>query len=386
VTYPERGKSRETPYPFTMSSKLAAPTQEELLRIWTSTHPSWGAALSLQSYLDRETSQIDIPLARNGGLSRWILTTDAAGSPQRPLLSSCETLRKRAVVRDAGVAVGGQVRDVAAHGVGSVFTDAEHRRKGYAGLMMGKLGEALGKGSEEPLFSVLYSDIGKVFYAKQGWVPFESAHLEFPASSTAESASSDTLKVIKPEDIPELAAADEALVRAAVANAPPSPKSIVAILPDTDQIQWHAAREALQCERLLSRVPSTHGVLYTAPTSRVWAIWKRNHSAPATEPDKNTLFILRFVVEDEKSISDEDLTKATDAIISAARREASEWACGKVEMWNPSERLRRLAEGNSNLDAKYVVREDDSITSLRWFGQGTADNVEWIFNEKYAWC
>lgn len=373
-----------------MSSKLAAPTQDELLRIWTSTHPSWGAALSLQSYLDREASQIDIPLARDGGLSRWILTTDAAGSPQRPLLSSCETLRKRAVVRDAasGGVGGGQVRDVAAHGVGSVFTDAEHRRKGYAGLMMGKLGEALGKGSEEPLFSVLYSDVGKVFYAKQGWVPFESAHLEFPASSTAASASSDTLlKVIRPEDIPALAAADEALVRAAVANAPPSPKSVVAILPDTDQIRWHAAREALQCERLLSRVPTTHGVLYTAPSSsRVWAIWKRNHSAPATEPDKNTLFILRFVVEDEKSISDEDLSKAIDAIISAARREASEWACGKVEMWNPSARLRRLAEGNSNLEAEYVIREDDSITSLRWFGQGTTDDVEWIFNEKYAWC
>ena len=385
-----------------MSSKLAAPTQDELQRIWTSTHPSWGAALSLQSYLDREASQVDIPLARDGGLSRWILTTDAAGSPERPVLSSCETLRKRAVVRD-GVGVGGgggqQVRDAAAHGVGSVFTDAEHRRKGYAGLMMGKLGEALGKGSEEPLFSVLYSDVGKVFYAKQGWVPFESAHLEFPASSSSSSSSSSTaaaesaassdtpLKTIKPEDIPALAAADEALVRAAVANAPPSPKSIVAILPDADQIQWHAAREAFQCEHLLSRVPSTHGVLYTTPSSsRVWAIWKRNHSGPATEPDKNTLFILRFVIEDEKSISDEDLTKAIDAIISAARREASEWACGKVEMWNPSERLRRLAEGNSNLDAKYVVREDDSITSLRWFGQGTANDVEWIFNEKYAWC
>lgn len=397
-----------------MSAKLAAPTHDELVRIWTGTHPSWGAALSLEDYLDREASQVTIPLSVNGGLSRWILTTDASPPPsaggstspspsRRPVLSSCETLRKRALVRDAGTARGlASVRDVVAHGVASVFTDEEFRRNGYAGAMMGRLGEALGKGSEEPLFSVLYSDVGKVFYAKQGWMPFESTHLEFPASSSSSSSSPGNLKPIGPHDIDPLADADEAILRRTLADAATSPKSRVALLPSADQFGWHIAREAFQCQHLLGRTPTTHGVIYTIPSSssssstsssspsfpppRVWAIWKRNHSAPADQPGKNTLFILRFVVENDHAISDGDLSEAIEAIVNAARREAASWACSKVEMWNPDERVRRLAEGNEALEAKFVVREQDSITALRWFGQGSADDVEWIANEKYAWC
>lgn len=371
-----------------MSSNLilTTPTQDELTEIWTSSHPSWGAALSLQGYIERENRQVDIPLARNGGLSRWILT-DESGLGPRPVLSSLETLKKRGLVRDPASGV----REVTVHGVASVFTDDKFRRKGYAGAMMNLLGEAL-QAKENNLagdahFSILYSDIGKAFYAKSGWKPFESSHLEFPASSTA-TTSSANLKTIGPDDLPSLAEADEALLRKKLADTPPSSKALVAVLPELDQFLWHTTRESLQCEQLLSRKPATHGVVYTSPTSpssRVWAIWKRNHSGLTSQPEKNTLFILRFVVENE-SMGDEELSSAIEAIVTAARKEAAEWACGKVEMWNPSDRVRRLSEKNDQLGAKYVVRESDSISSLRWHGAGSVDDVEWIANEKYAWC
>ena len=54
------------------------------------------------------------------------------------------------------------------HGIGSVFFGRELRGRGYAQRMMGELGKALRthqiEGEEECLFTVLYSDIGKVRY------------------------------------------------------------------------------------------------------------------------------------------------------------------------------------------------------------------------------
>jgi hypothetical protein len=369
---------------------LTTPNQDELIEIWTSTQPSWGAALSVQGYIEREKSQVEIPLARNGGLSRWILTDESSGSSNRPVLSSCETLRKRGLVRDP---TSGEIKDVTVHGVASVFTDDKFRRKGYAGAMMGRLGDALQAMEKDQAgsahFSVLYSDIGKEFYAKHGWKAFESDHLEFPVSSTAsQTTSSANIKHIGPDDLAPLAEADEALLRRKLADAPASSsKNLVAILPELDQFLWHTTRESLQCEQLFSRKPTTHGVVYTSPTTsaRVWAIWKRNHSATISEPEKNTLFILRFVVEDE-AMGDEELSTAIETIMAAASKEAAEWACGKIEMWNPSARVRTLSEKIQTLNAKYIVRESDSITALRWHGVGSADDVEWLANEKYAWC
>jgi hypothetical protein len=59
---------------------------------------------------------------------------------------------------------------------------------------------------------------------------------------------------------------------------------------------------------------------------------------------------------------------------------------GKVEMWNPNERVRKLALGIKELEASYVVREDDSICSLQWLGDEADDEVEWVVSEKFEWC
>jgi hypothetical protein len=40
------------------------------------------------------------------------------------------------------------------------------------------------------------------------------------------------------------------------------------------------------------------------------------------------------------------------------------------------------------LDESVVVqaREKDSICSLRWYGKGDGQDVQWVCNEKFAWC
>ena len=60
--------------------------------------------------------------------------------------------------------------------------------------------------------------------------------------------------------------------------------------------------------------------------------------------------------------------------------------CSRVDMWNPDERTKRLIVQMEDLKAQYVVREEDSITGLRWFGDGSVQDVEWVANERYEWC
>lgn len=362
---------------------LTNPSQEESIRVWTGSHPYWGTALSLESYISREVAQYSIPLSRNNGLTPWILTNPTL--LPRPIFSSCEILKKRALVRSPD----GAITEGIAHGVASVFTEPQERKKGYAGAMMGKIGEMLeGVQAEKKggaLFSVLWSDIGKQFYAKRGWKVFESSHLEFPATKSTPELP-ENLKIIGFDDLPELAEADEKLLRKQIIDAPQSTTTLVGIMPDLDQLQWHLAREAFACKDLFSKIPTSHGALYkTSSGSRIWAIWKRNHSGSISQPQKNILSFLRFVIEDE-SVSIEELGKALEVIVQAARGEAGVWKCGKVEMWNPEERVKTLAGGNAGLQAEFVDREDDSISSLRWFGEGSVDNVVWVGNEKYCWC
>lgn len=370
---------------------ITYPTIPERTRTWTATHPNWGGALTLQNYLERENYLLDIPLARNGGLTQWILTEDSAAAStaiERPVLSTCDTLRKRALFRGKD----GVVREAWAHGVGSVFTYPEYRGKGYGAKLMSLLGETLAKRQREKegeaVCSILFSDIGKKFYGNVGWKPFESTHLAFLATATAEVDAA--LSYISNDDIPLLASVDEQLIRKTLAapNASPA-KTRVAILPDTDTLLWHMHREDFMCKHIFSRTPSARGVLYTPPgrpNSRVWAIWMRGFYGGLANPEKNTLHFLRFVVENGESMADEELSKAVGAIVRASQSEAQEWLCPNLELWNPEERIRKLVADMPDLGGKFVVRESDEICSLNWFGEGSTEDVEWIANEKFAWC
>ena len=139
--------------------ELTQPTNEEILHQTKLNSVEWRGALTPEAYLRREEFMQDKPLYRDGGLSSWVLVTknDKIG---RRVLSGCETIRKKAfVARD------GQVKEVICHGVASVFCPPEFRGKGYAGRMIKDLGEKLSNwqtDSQDCLFSVLYSDIGKV--------------------------------------------------------------------------------------------------------------------------------------------------------------------------------------------------------------------------------
>ena len=146
---------------------LAEAIPEERFQTWTLNGQSWRGAMSLPLYLDRERHLADQPLTRHGGITYWILTdTVSAHDKSRIILSSCESLRKRALVATKH----GEVEEVISYGIGSVFCRNEYRGRGYAQRMMKELGKNLERwgqtAGKKTKFTVLYSDIGKVRYLK----------------------------------------------------------------------------------------------------------------------------------------------------------------------------------------------------------------------------
>ena len=140
---------------------LLHPTEQEKVETWKLNGSSWRGTMPLSIYLRREVHLENQAFTKDGGITFWILVDRTLAPNERPILGSCESLRKRALV-----AKDGKVADVVSHGIGSVFCNPEYRRRGYAQRMMEELGKKLDTWKQEDGrrtdFTVLYSDIGKV--------------------------------------------------------------------------------------------------------------------------------------------------------------------------------------------------------------------------------
>ena len=378
------------PLPSSTSSSvhLTHPTPDERKVTWTLNSRNWGVALSLDDYIQREEHLMETPLSRNSGVTHWILTPSASAPDSRPILATCETLRKRALVRSAD----GEVRDVITHGIGSVFADPKYRGRGYAGRMLRDVGEKLktwqtNEGTE-CLFSILYSDIGKTYYAGHGWVPFPSTHVEFPPNpQTSSQQTAGLAKPLTDAELPPLCALDEQYIRQELSNIKDD-RVHVALIPDYDTMVWHHMRENFMTKKLFGRSPTVKGAIAGESGSRVWAVWTRMYTGLLDKSDsENILHILRLVIENDSAQETAANAEKLKSILEVAQREAKEWRSGHVELWNPTPYVRSLVQSLA-VEHSEVEREKDSIASLRWYGHGSGgvENIEWVGNEKHGWC
>ncbi|KAK4044102.1 hypothetical protein C8A01DRAFT_31700 [Parachaetomium inaequale] len=376
---------------------LTHPTPRERTLTARHTYPTWGFALAEADYLARETYLTTVPLARDGGITHWILTLAGAAPDARPILSSCESLRKRAVYVDGGSK--GEVVEGVAHGIGSVFTEPAFRGRGYASRMMRDVGAVLRgwqaaaaatnseKGVVEKghsLFSVLYSDIGKTFYARHGWAAFESAHVSFkPVEGPVGGGEGQVARAIGYHELAELCAVDEKLLRADLARRGGG-KTHVAILPELDALLWHLMREDYMTKCIFGKTPTVRGAVAGEPGKRVWAVWMRGYYGGLKKLEGNVLHVLRVVVEDPEQ-PDEELVAGFRSIVQIAQHEAAEWKTQDIQVWNPTPKIRGLVE-KCGIESEFVNRDKDSIASLRWYGEEPTAELDWVANEKYAWC
>ncbi|TKA25192.1 hypothetical protein B0A50_05890 [Salinomyces thailandicus] len=403
---------------------LVVATPEENLAQQHVNSTEWRGALSLEAYLRREVHLADQQLTRDGGLTAWMLVYQPPDGSKRQVLCGCESIKKKALLAKEG-----KVQDAVAHGIASVFCPPQYRGRGYAGRMMTEVGKKLRnwQASEQggSAFSVLYSDIGKDFYTARGWQPFPSAHVTLKATASPSPALNHLSKpkTLHTADLPDLCAADEHLLRTRLAGQSPttttttSEKTLAALVPDLATLQWHHAREdfvstALHNGKDLPAFMTTGGrgaqVTLTSDDNnnktRAWCIWARVWTNPQ-EDTPNTLHILRLAVEHE-AYSDftpateaaaaatqqqqqqgpsDVVAKAIAALLAEAQRQAQASGMQEVQIWNPTVATlagaRMLEEG-----VEVVTREEESIASLMWYGDGSWRDVTWVCNEKFGWC
>lgn len=369
---------------------LVPATPEERIASIKLNSVAWKGPLDVDTYIERENHLMDQHLTRDG-LTCWILVDRTEPEGARTILSSCESYRKKALL-----AHDGQVEDVATHGVGSVYCRPEFRGKGYAKRMLEELSRQLEtwKMEKEPrarsLFTVLFSDIGRKFYAQFGWRPFLSSHMSLPPVIQHEQSNGvgEEARSLYAVDVKNCMCNDAILtnLRDQMREASTkSPGAKIAIMPDFDHFVWHWAREQFYAEKLFSHraPPMIKGA--GVDEARVYCAWNRNFGET---PQDNVLYILRWVYDDPTSPEEETtIVQAMAAILRRAQYEAHEWNMSKIEFWNPTPLLQK-AVALLEPDAQVVHREESSIASLRWTGaeQGLGKDVEWWLNEKYTWC
>lgn len=162
------GSITELPHGSSLNLALVHPTEEEKLIQFNLNGAEWRGALSLEAYLRREDVLAQQDYTKDGGISYWILIDKTARtnpldptSSARLPLASCETYQKKALVWKDG-----ELKETICHGIGSVFCAPHLRGRKYAQRMMQEVGEVLRTyqtdGKIDCMFSVLFSDIGKV--------------------------------------------------------------------------------------------------------------------------------------------------------------------------------------------------------------------------------
>jgi hypothetical protein len=186
------------------------------------------------------------------------------------------------------------------------------------------------------------------------------------------------------EDLAALCEKDETIFRSSLSKPSTESQPRFAIVPDHDHLVWHHSKEEFGAQRLFGKTPLVKGAIAGPPGNRVWAIWAhRFYQHPESGSSaNNTLYILRFVMENGAPAAED-----VRAVLQAAQTEAAEWGLGKVKLWSPSKALEDLIE---TLDVSFQgrTRVRESIPCLQWYGEGDGlpGSLDWVLNEKYAWC
>ncbi|KAK4693195.1 hypothetical protein P7C71_g4154, partial [Lecanoromycetidae sp. Uapishka_2] len=105
----------------TPSLALLHPTQDEKTATWRLNGSAWKGAMDIPTYLRRETHLENQAFTKDGGITFWVLVDSAAQPNVRPILASCESLRKRALIFKGD----GEVEEIISHGIGKSLRSDE---------------------------------------------------------------------------------------------------------------------------------------------------------------------------------------------------------------------------------------------------------------------
>ncbi|KAG0289127.1 hypothetical protein BGZ98_003972 [Dissophora globulifera] len=351
---------------------------EIIRRTWENNYDEWGTAYNLDTYVARETLLGSQDFTNNGKMKFWVLvpkTFDPTHPDLDLILSSLETFERPGIVatKDEGI------KDVISVSIGSVFTPARHRRHGYASLMMKQLWNKIQE-MDNVSFTFLFSDVGPHFYGRFGWKALRSEEMVVPATHSLGVAAADgpsvTLASVTDQDLPALVARDAQLLQESLQEQLNKPTHLdktswVAVAPNVDCIQWLHAR---------ARYTAKHGLNLQEDAAKFKSLGAKDVQSDSFvlwyhDLLHKQLYVIRWRVAPSAG------EETARAMMEAAQAEAQKWKLDKVLIWNPDQELVRLV-------GVEIKHREDSISCLGLTDrtQEADSNVEWVMNEKYAWC
>ncbi|KAF9970650.1 hypothetical protein BGZ73_006618 [Actinomortierella ambigua] len=369
------------PYPLDQVEVVQATRTDLIERTWINNKAEWGKDTELDVYLDRERHLQSQDLTRNGGIKTWIVVPRQQAHPgsdqdvdPETILSALETFERSAwVARKED----GQVHEVLAISIASVFTPEKFRSYGYGSLLMKAIWQrAKDMGAE---VTYLYSDVGPNYYGRLGWTVHRSDELVIPVSTVfpetwASSTSSHPTVTVQDKDLEGVLAHDAKLLKAELVSrlndsVDDNNKDIVlaALVPEPKCVRWLHARASFAGERVLHKTEKITDLgVVSAEDQDQFVLWYHD-----LLHDQLTLIRSRFKA---------DRPDIARALVERAMEEAKQWGLSKVVAWNHDP----LLEQWTGLQG---VTRTSTLPSLGLCQEKDANKkVEWILNNYYAWC
>eukprot|EP01117_Protostelium_nocturnum_P015813 TRINITY_DN6160_c0_g1_i1.p1 TRINITY_DN6160_c0_g1~~TRINITY_DN6160_c0_g1_i1.p1 ORF type:complete len:379 (-),score=117.05 TRINITY_DN6160_c0_g1_i1:120-1256(-) len=366
---------------------LVKANREQHVQSWRNHKVEWGKQIpSVDRYIHRETTIANSNFSKRG-LTVWCLVPKDDIETLN-FVCSCETYLRPALISEPSSEDGNErkVREVQVRSIASVFCPEKFRRRGYAALMMKKLGDALNELKEPASF--LYSDIGPKFYSEsckssegRGWnvrdpfeVLLESPHFFPHFEEVSREIQMEDSVSLKQSDFEWVSELDVKLLKEFDLKDPKDGKStLISVVPDAETHQWHLARSLDEIDDFKDADPSswTHGCSVGKKGEQkdwAFAVW-----TPHFKTD--TLEILRLRLSGNEARR----TKELQFLFTKAIEEAKKIGLKKVMAWNvPKDAAQGMNVGS--------MERSDELPSVAWYGdQAEGENLVWKFNEKFAW-
>ncbi|KAI5861667.1 hypothetical protein GGS23DRAFT_144296 [Durotheca rogersii] len=344
-----------------------ATTPEERSRCYKLASTAFGKALSEAGYVDREHFLGKLPLVRGNGWRFWTLVT--ADGPER-VVAMCKTMHRDLLVRDAR-----GTRQEQGYCICSVVTDANHRGRGLASILLKNVAEWL-DGPGDATASMLYSDVGK-FYVSRGWDTLDAFHstLTRPPSPPPEQAQLVETRHFTKDELPSLCERDVESLKGELST--DGRGELMTVLPTGDLVGWLQGRAEFMGNALVGKASDVKGTI--CESADAWLYWYHDY-------DSRKLYVQR-IKKPRLGYSDATRTRALAQLLLDALDEAQKWQFTGVIVWNPDSEVQSaltLLSQEFGVDVTSEEREQKSVPCVRWRG-GEKRSTVILPNEFYAW-
>ncbi|CCH45694.1 hypothetical protein BN7_5279 [Wickerhamomyces ciferrii] len=344
----------------------------------------WGYKLSNVQFAEKEGTLKDKSKVANRkpeplGLYRYALRDLSIEKKHETddIVGYVETLNRKAWRIDGKNP--GVLKEVNSSTIGSVFTFAEHRKKGYANVFLTKVGEILDEQLGEDALTNLYSGVGE-FYSRFGYksfvIPIHFIKSEGVSIDTNDSKYEylgyegyDKLIDVQKEYLKQLLLRKGKEIE--------QNETVVALIPDTDTYTWINDKDAYTTAALNPgyELNSFGAVLKGSNDHILWV----------HEWNENKLKIAKIFVENGNI---ENFKK----LIQISIKESQDYGLEGVFLWDSS-----LTEDKSFHDtaleylksfAGAVIngsQTSTTIPAIRLHDKTPAEGIKWIDNDYWCW-